>query len=295
MTQQQTERIDGKAIAAEVLETCRERCADFNGRGGPPALAVVRVGEDPASRVYVRGKLRAAAKVGIQASEHHLEATATQQEVEATVRALAADDAVDGILVQLPLPRHLNEGAILGLVPTAKDVDGFGVESLGALVAGLPGLRACTPAGVMTLLDHALTARGETLRGKRALVIGRSRIVGKPMALLLLAADATVTIAHSKSTDLAAEVGRADVVVAAAGVPHLVRGEWLAPGAVVIDVGIHRRDDGSLCGDVDTASAEGIAAAITPVPGGVGPMTIATLMRNTVEAAERRRGESVDV
>ncbi|MCB9738306.1 MAG: bifunctional 5,10-methylenetetrahydrofolate dehydrogenase/5,10-methenyltetrahydrofolate cyclohydrolase [Deltaproteobacteria bacterium] len=295
MTQQQTERIDGKAIAAEVLEICRQRCAEFKGRGGPPSLAVVRVGEDPASRVYVRGKLRAAAKVGIQASEHHLEATATQQEVEATVRALAADDAVDGILVQLPLPRHLHEGAILGLVPTDKDVDGFGVESLGALVAGLPGLRACTPAGVMTLLDHAFAARGETLRGKRALVIGRSRIVGKPMALLLLAADATVTIAHSKSADLAAEVGRADVVVAAAGVPHLVRGEWLAPGAVVIDVGIHRRDDGSLCGDVDTDSAEGIAAAITPVPGGVGPMTIATLMRNTVEAAVRRRGESADV
>ncbi len=268
MTATTTHIIDGKAISADVLDRCATRAAALTARGIVPGLAVVRVGEDPASRVYVRGKLRAAAKVGIVATEHHLPEDTDQATVESVVRALAGDHSVDGILVQLPLPRHLQEAPVLALVPTDKDVDGFGQESLGALVAGLPGLRACTPAGVMTLLERYHTETGESLRGKKALVIGRSRIVGKPMALLLLAADATVTIAHSRSADLAAEVG----------------------AAVVVDVGIHRRDDGSLCGDVDRASAMGRAAALTPVPGGVGPMTIATLMDNTVTAAERRRG-----
>lgn len=290
MTETTTHIIDGKAISADVLDRCAARTATLAASGVVPGLAVVRVGEDPASRVYVRGKLRAAAKVGIVATEHHLPEDASQDAVERVVQRLADDDAVDGILVQLPLPRHLAEAPVLALVPTDKDVDGFGQESLGALVAGLPGLRACTPAGVMTLLERHMAATGDTIRGKKALVIGRSRIVGKPMALLLLAADATVTVAHSRSADLAAEVAAADIVVAAAGVPELVRGEWLKPGAVVVDVGIHRRDDGSLCGDVDRASVMGRAAALTPVPGGVGPMTIGTLMENTVTAAERRRG-----
>jgi len=226
----------------------------------------------------------------VVAVEHHLPASAHQGAVESIVAALAGDDTIDGILVQLPLPAHLDVEAVLSQVPSSKDVDGFGLHSLGALAAGAPGLRPCTPAGVMAILAHWCAERGERLAGKRALVIGRSRIVGKPTALLLLAADCTVTIAHSRSRALAEEVGRADIVIAAAGVPRLVQGAWLRPGAVVVDVGIHRQDDGSLCGDVDTESALGVADAITPVPGGVGPLTIAQLLANTVDAARARRG-----
>lgn len=281
--------LDGKAIGQAVQARVAADAAALRAQGVVPSLAVLRVGDDPASAIYVRAKLRTAAALGIVAVEHTLPAHASQDAVEARVGALCGDHDIDGVLVQLPLPAHLDSDRVLALVDADKDVDGLGIENLGLLAIGAPGLRPCTPAGVMVLLQAWSAQSGWTLRGKRALVIGRSRIVGKPMAQLLLAADATVTIAHSRSVDLAAEVARADLVVAAAGVPQLVQGAWLKPGAVVIDVGIHRGSDGKLLGDVDTASTLGRAAAVTPVPGGVGPMTIAMLMSNTVQAARSRR------
>ncbi len=284
-----TVRLDGREIAAPLRQHTAAAVAALRQRGVVPSLAVVRVGDDAASQIYVGAKLKAAAALGIVALEHHLPAADSQGAVESLVAALAGDDGIDGILVQLPLPRHLDVEGVLAQVPASKDVDGFGLHSLGALAAGAPGLRPCTPAGVMRILEHWAAERGEHLAGKRALVIGRSRIVGKPVALLLLAADCTVTIAHSRSVDLAALVAEADIVVAAAGSPRLIRGSWLRPGSVVIDVGIHRLSDGSLCGDVDTEGAQGVAGAITPVPGGVGPLTIAQLMANTVAACEARR------
>ena len=282
--------LDGKAIAAAVQARVADDARALQARGIQPSLAVLRVGDDPASAIYVRAKLRAAKALGILAVEHTLQADASQSAVEARVGALCGDHEIDGVLVQLPLPAHLDADRVLALVSAEKDVDGLGIENLGLLAIGAPGLRPCTPAGVMRILQAWSEQSGWTLRGKRALVIGRSRIVGKPMALLLLAADATVTIAHSRSVDLEAEVALADVVIAAAGVPRLVQGAWLKPGAVVVDVGIHRDSDGKLVGDVDTASTMGRAAAVTPVPGGVGPMTIAMLMANTVQAAASRRG-----
>lgn len=282
--------LDGKAIASGVKARVAEAAAGLHAQGIRPALAVLRVGDDPASAIYVRAKLRAASALGIVAVEHTLPANASQDAVEARVGALCGDHEIDGVLVQLPLPAHLDSDRVLALVSADKDVDGLGIENLGLLAIGAPGLRPCTPAGVMVILQAWSEQSGWTLRGKRALVIGRSRIVGKPMAQLLLGADATVTIAHSRSADLPAEVARADLVIAAAGVPRLVQGDWLKPGAVVIDVGIHRDSDGKLVGDVDTASTLGRAAAVTPVPGGVGPLTIAMLMANTVQAAASRRG-----
>ena len=285
----QTDVLDGKAFAEAVRAQVAARAAALQQQGIRPSLAVVRVGDDPASAIYVRAKLRSAKALGIHAVEHTLPAHASQDAVEARVGALCGDHDIDGVLVQLPLPAHIDADRVLALVDADKDVDGLGVENLGLLAIGAPGLRPCTPAGVMVVLQAWSERSGFSLRGARALVIGRSRIVGKPMAQLLLAADATVTIAHSRSANLASEVARADVVVAAAGVPHLVQGAWLKPGAVVIDVGIHRGADGKLLGDVDTASTLGRAGAVTPVPGGVGPLTIAMLMSNTVQAAETRR------
>ncbi|MBF5041207.1 bifunctional methylenetetrahydrofolate dehydrogenase/methenyltetrahydrofolate cyclohydrolase FolD [Aggregicoccus sp. 17bor-14] len=273
--------IDGKAIAARVREQVRQDVERLRASGGPtPGLAVVRVGEDPASKIYVNGKKRAAAEVGFQSWEHPLPATVSQGELLALVARLNADPAVHGILVQLPLPAHLDVDAVIAAVSPDKDVDGFHPVSAGRLSLGLPGLRPCTPLGVM----HLLGGVGCNPSGKRAVVVGRSNIVGKPMALMLLQADATVTVCHRKS-DLAREVGQADILVAAAGVPELVRGHWVKPGAVVIDVGINRRADGTLVGDVEFAPAFVHARMITPVPGGVGPMTIAMLMRNTLQAA----------
>lgn len=273
--------IDGKAVAARVRAEVKEDVERLlQERGYVPGLAVVRVGEDPASRIYVAGKKKAAAEVGFNSWEHHLDASVTQDELLALVGRLNEDPTVHGILVQLPLPRHIHAETIITAVRADKDVDGFHPVNAGKLSLGQPGLRPCTPFGIMRLLQEV----GCNLSGQRAVVVGRSNIVGKPMALMLLQADATVTLCHRKS-NLEAEVSRADILVAAAGVPELIRGEWIQPGAVVIDVGMNRMPDGKLKGDVEFAAAAQRASAITPVPGGVGPMTIAMLLRNTWLAA----------
>jgi methylenetetrahydrofolate dehydrogenase (NADP+)/methenyltetrahydrofolate cyclohydrolase len=251
-----------------------------------PGLRVVRVGDDPASGVYVRNKDRAAAEAGFDSATIHLPESTTEAALLAEIARLNADPAVDGILVQLPLPAHIRAEAAIAAVDPNKDVDGFHPLNAGRLAAGEPGLVPCTPRGVM----HLLAESGVALRGARALVLGRSQIVGRPMAQLLLGADCTVTIAHSRTRDLPAECRRAEILVAAAGRAEMVRGDWIAPGAVVIDVGINRQPNGKLVGDVAYAEAVGHAGAITPVPGGVGPMTIACLLENTLEAALARRG-----
>jgi len=277
------QRIDGKALAKQVRAEVAERAHAFEQRfGRKPGLDVVLVGEDPASQVYVRSKERAATRAGLGGTGHRLPAETTDEQLLALVRTLAQDATVDGILVQLPLPKHLDETRVLDAIPPEKDVDGLTPHNLGLLAAGRRGLRACTPSGSMRMLKEI----GFELEGKRALVIGRSLLVGKSIAFMLLEKNATVTLAHSRTQDLAAEVGRADLVVAAVGRPGLVRGEWLKPGAVVIDVGINRLEDGSLTGDVDFEGAMERASFITPVPGGVGPMTIAMLLSNAVDAAE---------
>lgn len=276
--------IDGKQIAAKVRAEVAQAVRDLRAQGVHPGLTVVRVGDDPASAIYVRGKRRDCEEVGIRSDEHHLAATTSQAELMALVARLDADPAVHGILVQLPLPKGLDERAVIDAIDPRKDADGFHPFNVGALSIGIPGTpRPCTPAGVMRLLDEA----GVDPKGKRALVIGRSNIVGKPMAAMLLERHATVTIAHSRTTDLAAEVGRADILVAAIGKPELVKGAWVKEGAVVIDVGMNRLEDGRLVGDVEYAAAASRASAITPVPGGVGPMTRAMLLVNTVELARR--------
>ncbi len=275
--------IDGKAVAASVRAEVAVRVA---GLGFQPGLAVVLVGEDPASAVYVRNKDRAAAAAGIAAHTIRLPAATTEAALLAEVARLNADSAIDGILVQLPLPRHIAADRVIAAIDPAKDVDGFHPLNVGLLASGRPALVPCTPLGVMKLLAVA----GVALSGARALVLGRSAIVGRPMAALLLAADATVTVAHSRTRDLPGECRRAEVLIAAIGRAGFVRGDWIAPGATVIDVGINRGADGRLCGDVAFAEAREIAGAITPVPGGVGPMTIACLLENTVTAAVRRRG-----
>jgi methylenetetrahydrofolate dehydrogenase (NADP+) / methenyltetrahydrofolate cyclohydrolase len=273
--------IDGKAVAARVRVEVKADVERLRAeRGLVPGLAVVRVGEDPASKIYVTGKKKAAEEVGFNSWEHHRDASITQDELLALVGGLNADPAVHGILVQLPLPRHIDAERIISAVSPEKDVDGFHPVNAGRLSLGRPGLRPCTPFGVMRLLEEA----GCNPAGKRAVVVGRSNIVGKPMALMLLAADATVTVCHRKS-NLAEEVSRADILVAAVGVAELIKGEWIKPGAVVIDVGMNRMPDGKLKGDVEFQAASARASHITPVPGGVGPMTIAMLMRNTFLAA----------
>lgn len=282
MIAMETRILDGKALAERIRGGLRQ---DIAREGLTPCLATVLVGEDPASTVYVRMKTRDALEIGIQVKDRHLPADIAQADLERELDALNADPEVDGILLQLPLPRHLDEEVLLARIDPAKDVDGFHPANLGRLVRNQPGLRACTPLGCMDLL----TESGVDPRGREAVVVGRSNIVGKPVALLLLAADATVTVAHSRTADLAAVVGRADIVVAAAGRAGLVRGAWIRPGAVVIDVGTNRLPDGRLVGDVEFDAALGRAAAITPVPGGVGPMTRIHLMRNTVLAHRARR------
>ena len=275
--------LDGKALGARLRAGLAARIATLPFK---PGLRVVRVGEDPASGVYVRNKDRAAAEAGFDSATIHLPESTTEADLLAEITRLNADPAVDGILVQLPLPAHIRAEAAIAAVDPRKDVDGFHPLNAGRLAAGEPGLVPCTPRGVMHLLAEA----GVALRGARALVLGRSQIVGRPMAQLLLGADCTVTIAHSRTRDLPAECRRAEVLVAAAGRAEMVRGDWIAPGAVVIDVGINRLADGKLVGDVAYAEAVGHAGAITPVPGGVGPMTIACLLENTLEAALARRG-----
>jgi methylenetetrahydrofolate dehydrogenase (NADP+)/methenyltetrahydrofolate cyclohydrolase len=274
--------IDGKAVAAALRAGLADRVAALAFR---PGLAVVLVGDDPASAVYVRNKDRAAASAGIAVRTIRLPAGTDQATLLAQVAALNADPDIDGILVQLPLPRHLDARAVIAALDPAKDVDGLHPVNAGRLADGDPGLVPCTPLGVMKLLAH----EGVPVRGARALVLGRSNLVGRPVAALLLNADATVTVAHSRTRDLPEECRRADILVAAVGRPELVRGDWIRPGAVVIDVGINRRDDGTLVGDIAYDACAEVAAAITPVPGGVGPMTIACLLENTVQAALARR------
>jgi len=276
--------LDGKAIAARIRGDLARQVAALTSRGVQPGLAVVLVGEDPASQIYVRNKTKACAEAGIRTFDHRLPATTRKEELLALVGRLNADPQVDGILIQLPLPAGLDSREILPAVDPRKDVDGIHPENLGRLVMGEPRFVACTPLGVMTLIQET----GLPLAGAEAVVVGRSNMVGKPMAALLTAADATVTACHSKTRDLAAAVSRADVVVAAVGRAEMIRGAWIKPGAVVIDVGINRGADGKLRGDVEYAAAAARASAITPVPGGVGPMTIAMLLVNTVAAAKGR-------
>ncbi len=276
--------IDGKAVAAEIRAEIKARVEALGAKGVQPGLAVVLVGEDPASQIYVRNKERACEQAGIRSVAIRMPADTKQTDLEAKIRELNADPEVDGILVQLPLPKGMDEQAALALIDPKKDVDGFHVQSVGALVTGRKGFVSCTPKGCMELIKRT----GVSLAGKEAVVVGRSGIVGKPMALLLLAENATVTVCHSKTADLAAHTRRADVLVAAVGRPGMITGDMIKPGAVVIDVGINRLDSGKVVGDVDFASAAEVAGYITPVPGGVGPMTIAMLLANTLESAEAR-------
>jgi methylenetetrahydrofolate dehydrogenase (NADP+)/methenyltetrahydrofolate cyclohydrolase len=286
----ETKLIDGKAFAAGLLADITAEVAVLAARGLVPGLAVVLVGEDPASQVYVRNKAKQTVLAGMKSVEHRLPATASEAELLALVVALNEDATIHGILVQLPLPGHIDSTKVLDAIDPAKDVDGFHVVNAGRLAVGLPGLVPCTPLGCVLMLGAAL---GD-LSGLEAVVLGRSNIVGKPVAQLLLAQNCTVTIAHSRSRDLAEICRRADVLVAAVGRPEMVRGDWIKPGATVIDVGINRvaADGGKtrLVGDVAFTEAMGVAGHITPVPGGVGPMTIACLLRNTLTAAKRIAG-----
>jgi methylenetetrahydrofolate dehydrogenase (NADP+)/methenyltetrahydrofolate cyclohydrolase len=281
--------IDGKALAAKVRAEVRDEVAAFAAKHGhPPGLATVLVGDDAASAIYVGGKMKATAEVGMRGFDHRLAADVSRDEVVGLIGELNANEEVSGILVQLPVPGHLDGVELTGLVAPGKDVDGLTPISAGLLWKGRPGLRPCTPSGIMELLRR----HDVELSGAQAVVVGRSDLVGKPVAALLLAANATVTVAHSRTRDLAEVCSRADVLVAAVGVPELVRGAWVKDGAVVIDVGINRSEDG-LHGDVDFDGAVAVAGAITPVPGGVGPMTIAMLLRNTLTAAELVSREGV--
>ena len=280
------EIIDGKKLAAEIRGGLKEKVAAFKAEAGRDiGLAVILAGNDPASQVYVRNKIKACEETGIKSYAYYLPEDVTQKQLEELIISLSVDDAVDGILVQLPLPAGLDADSALELIPTEKDVDGFSKENIGKLALNEECLAACTPNGVMKMLE----SKNISVKGKKAVVVGRSNIVGRPMALLLLNADATVTICHSKTEDLKKECLEADILVAAIGKPRFIKGDMIKNGAVVIDVGMNRDDDGKLCGDVDFEGAKDKCSYITPVPGGVGPMTIAMLMYNTYVAAVRRR------
>ncbi len=282
--------IDGKAFAAGLRARIADGVTAFRAEAGrAPGLAVVLVGEDPASSVYVRSKGKATREAGMESIEHRLPADVPAEQLLALVGALNADRAIDGILVQLPLPRHIDEQAVIAAIDPDKDVDGFHPINAGRLATGLSGFVPCTPFGCVLLLKSVLPS----LSGLEAVVVGRSNIVGKPMAQLLLRESCTVTVVHSRTQDVPAHIRRADIVVAAVGIPQMIKGDWLKPGATVIDVGINRTETG-LVGDVDFASAVAVAGAITPVPGGVGPMTIACLLRNTLVSAGRREGIAID-
>lgn len=281
--------LDGKALAAEIRSEVKTQVAALAEKGVSTALAVILVGDDSASQVYVRNKIKACEDTGIRSLEFRMPAETTQQQLLAKIAELNADENVDGILVQLPLPKQINADAVISAIDPAKDVDGFHVANAGALVTGKQGFVPCTPFGVMRLIEKS----GVDPRGKSAVIVGRSNIVGKPMALLLLAADATVTVAHSRTPDLCAVTRNADILVAAVGRAKLIKADMVKPGAVVIDVGMNRDENGKLCGDVDFSEVKAIAGSITPVPGGVGPMTIAMLMQNTALAAQMRRGISL--
>ncbi len=276
--------IDGNALSRQLRADVAQRAAALRARGITPGLAVILVGDNPASAVYVRNKVKACADSGLHSVLEKHEATLTQAELLARIEALNNDPAIHGILVQLPLPKHIDDHAVIEAISPAKDVDGFHVASAGALMVGEAGFKACTPYGCMKMLESIGL---KDLRGRHAVVIGRSNIVGKPMAMMLLAANATVTVCHSGTADLAHHTRQADIVVAAVGKRNVLTADMVKPGAVVIDVGMNRDDEGKLCGDVDFDGVKTVAGWITPVPGGVGPMTITMLLVNTIEAAER--------
>jgi methylenetetrahydrofolate dehydrogenase (NADP+)/methenyltetrahydrofolate cyclohydrolase len=275
--------IDGNALAKTIRAEAAGRTEALKARGVQPHLAILLVGEDPASQVYVKHKVADSEQTGLKATLERHPATMTEDALLARIRALNADASVHGILVQLPLPRHMDSHKVIETISPAKDVDGFHVASAGALMVGQPGFWPCTPYGCMKMLESI----GYDLRGRHAVVIGRSNIVGKPMAMMLLAKDATVTVCHSRTADLGAITRQADVIVAAVGKRNVLTADMVKPGAVVIDVGMNRNDEGKLCGDVDFDGVKNVAGWITPVPGGVGPMTRAMLLANTIEAAER--------
>ncbi len=281
--------IDGKALAAQIRTEVTQRVAAIKAQGVTPGLAVILVGDNPASQVYVRNKVKACSDCGMHSVLEKYDATMSEAALLERVHALNADPAIHGILVQLPLPAHIDAQKVIETISPAKDVDGFHIASAGALMTGMPGFWPCTPYGCMKMLESI----GYKLRGKHAVVIGRSNIVGKPMALMLLAQDATVTICPSRTPDLAAITRQADVIVAAVGKRNVLTADMVKPGAVVLDVGMNRNDEGQLCGDVDFDGVKNVASHITPVPGGVGPMTITMLLVNTLQAAERTAGPIV--
>ncbi len=276
--------LSGKAVSAAEREIIRQKTAALVERGVTPCLAVIIVGCDPASQVYVRNKHKACEEVGFRSLVIEMSEQTTTEALLSKISELAADDGVDGILVQLPLPRHIDENAVISAIPPEKDVDAFTLPNVGAIMTGAPRFLPCTPAGIMKILEYG----GISVDGKECVVVGRSNIVGKPMAMLLLAKNGTVTVCHSHTGNLAEVTGRADILVVAIGKPRFITADMVKPGAVVIDVGINRGEDGKLCGDVDFESVSQVASAITPVPGGVGPMTITSLLSNTLASAERR-------
>ena len=275
--------LDGNALGQKLRAGFKQKADELAAQGVRPGLAVILVGEDPASQVYVRNKVNACAQAGFHSEKHVFPADVAPQVVLDKIADLNADEKIHGILVQLPLPKHFDSDAVLDAIAAEKDVDGFRAENVGALMQGQPCFIPCTPYGAMKFFEDA----GISLKGKEAVVVGRSNIVGKPMAMLLMHAGATVTVCHSQTRDLKGHCMRADVLVAAIGKPKMITGDMIKPGAVVIDVGINRLPDGKLCGDVDFEAAKEVASYITPVPGGVGPMTITMLLANTLESAER--------
>ena len=277
--------IDGKQISKQIKDELKEQVAAYKAQGIEIALAVIQVGNDPASTVYVGNKKKACEYIGIQSVSYELPEETTEEELLSIIDKLNHDDSIYGILVQLPVPKHINENHIIQAIDPKKDVDGFHPQSVGALSIGQAGFVSCTPAGIIQLLKRS----GIAIEGKECVVLGRSNIVGKPMAMLLLRENGTVTVCHSRTRDLKEVTGRADILVVAIGRPKMIDASYVKEGAVVIDVGIHRDENNKLCGDVDYASVEPVASAITPVPGGVGPMTIAMLMHNCVEAVEIRK------
>ncbi len=276
--------IDGVALSKQVRSEVAQRAAALTAKGSKPGLAVVLVGDNPASQVYVRNKVKACEDAGLLSRLEKYDASMSEADLLARVHALNNDPSIHGILVQLPLPKHIDDHKVIAAISPAKDVDGFAIESAGALMVGEPGFKACTPYGCMKMLE---SIGMKDLKGKHAVVIGRSNIVGKPMAMMLLQANATVTVCHSGTADLGAMTRQADVIVAAVGKRNVLTADMVKPGAVVIDVGMNRNDEGKLCGDVDFDGVKEVAGWITPVPGGVGPMTITMLLVNTLESAER--------
>ena len=277
------QNIDGVALSAQLRTDLAARVVALKSKGVTPGLAVILVGDDPASAVYVRNKIKACADTGVHSVFESYDASLPEAELLARIASLNTDPAIHGILVQMPLPKHINPHKVIEAISTAKDVDGYATLSAGELMTGQPGFRPCTPYGCMKLIETT----GIDLRGKHAVVIGRSNTVGKPMALLLLQANATVTVVHSGTPDIGYHTRQADVVVAAVGKRNVLTADMVKPGAIVIDVGMNRNDEGKLCGDVDYAGVKAVASFITPVPGGVGPMTITMLLVNTLESAER--------